>query len=100
MSATELGGSDKNGGCDDQGEGLKGRGFYKDKPEWKDVRPIDSVDGDDGDEPVVSITYSDKFKDVFSYVWAVISSGELSPRVLDLTRMRSSWTLQTSRFGS
>ncbi|ODM88360.1 Protein farnesyltransferase/geranylgeranyltransferase type-1 subunit alpha [Orchesella cincta] len=86
MLATEMGISGENGGSGDEVESLKGQGFYKDKPEWKDVIPIDSVDGDDGDEPVVSIAYSEKFKDVFSYVWAVKSSGELSPRVLDLTR--------------
>ncbi|ODM87780.1 Protein farnesyltransferase/geranylgeranyltransferase type-1 subunit alpha [Orchesella cincta] len=81
MSAAEMGFSSKSDGTGDQGESLKGQGFYQDKPEWKDVRPIDSVDGDDGGDPVVSIAYSEKFKDVFSYVWAVISSGELSPRI-------------------
>ncbi|ODM91735.1 Protein farnesyltransferase/geranylgeranyltransferase type-1 subunit alpha [Orchesella cincta] len=68
-------------GVGDQGESLKGQGFYQDKPEWKDVRPIDSVMGMMELNPVVSIAYSEN-----SMSGAVISSGELSPRVLDLTR--------------
>ncbi|CAL8098385.1 unnamed protein product [Orchesella dallaii] len=63
---------------------------YKNNPEWKDIQPVESVDGDQEDDgavvvPVVSIIYSEKFKEVFSYVWAIVKSGELSPRVLELT---------------
>lgn len=33
--------------------------FYKDRPDWRDVRPIQS---DEGPDPVVSIDYSEQCK--------------------------------------
>jgi len=56
--------------------------FYRDRDEWKDVTPLPQ---DDGPDSVVSIDYSDKFRDVFDYFRAVVASGEKSKRVLALT---------------
>ncbi|XP_031634077.1 protein farnesyltransferase/geranylgeranyltransferase type-1 subunit alpha [Contarinia nasturtii] len=55
---------------------------YARRPEWKDVTPLEQ---DDGENPVVVIAYSDRFKDVYNYFRAIIASGEKSLRALYLT---------------
>ncbi|XP_037708684.1 protein farnesyltransferase/geranylgeranyltransferase type-1 subunit alpha [Drosophila subpulchrella] len=55
---------------------------YSERSDWKDVEPLAQ---DDGPNPVVSIAYSQKFREVFDYMRAVIARGEKSQRALDLT---------------
>ncbi|EDW77590.1 uncharacterized protein Dwil_GK24478 [Drosophila willistoni] len=55
---------------------------YSERKDWEDIKPLEQ---DDGPNPVVSIAYSQKFRDVFDYTRAIIAKGEKSRRALDLT---------------
>jgi protein farnesyltransferase/geranylgeranyltransferase type-1 subunit alpha len=56
---------------------------YSQRKEWSDVKPLQQNEGPD---PVAKIAYSDKFVDVFNYFRAIVCSGEISQRALDLTQ--------------
>ncbi|XP_055373127.1 protein farnesyltransferase/geranylgeranyltransferase type-1 subunit alpha [Condylostylus longicornis] len=56
---------------------------YSQRKEWADVVPLKQ---DDGDNPVVMIAYSDRFRDVHDYFRAILTSGEKSERALNLTK--------------
>ncbi|WKY05822.1 hypothetical protein Q1695_006211 [Nippostrongylus brasiliensis] len=56
--------------------------FYRDNPEWADVKPIYPTKEEEG---AVRIAVSEQFSDAFAYLRAVIASGEMSPRVFLLT---------------
>ncbi|XP_017153794.1 protein farnesyltransferase/geranylgeranyltransferase type-1 subunit alpha [Drosophila miranda] len=55
---------------------------YSERAEWADIAPLAQ---DDGPNPVVSIAYSQKFREVFDFMRAIIAKGEKSQRALDLT---------------
>uniref|UniRef100_A0A1L8DUV0 Protein farnesyltransferase/geranylgeranyltransferase type-1 subunit alpha n=1 Tax=Nyssomyia neivai TaxID=330878 RepID=A0A1L8DUV0_9DIPT len=57
--------------------------MYSERPEWGDIEPIEQ---DDGENPIVEIAYSDRFKDVYNYFRAIVAAGEKSERALELTR--------------
>merc|ERR1712086_1212246 len=55
---------------------------YSEREEWKDVTPVPQ---DDGPVPVVSIAYSNRFKDVMGYFRHVLLTDEVSARAWDVT---------------
>ncbi|XP_078434892.1 farnesyltransferase A [Wolffia australiana] len=55
---------------------------YSRRPGWSDVTPVAQ---DDGPNPVVSIAYSDAFKETMDYFRALYFADERSPRSLELT---------------
>nr|CAG4647177.1 EOG090X08PK [Megafenestra aurita]SVE92480.1 EOG090X08PK [Megafenestra aurita] len=56
--------------------------LYRDRPEWKDVEPLEL---NEGPFPVVAIAYSDRFKDIFNYFRAIVMNNEISERAFQLT---------------
>ena len=56
---------------------------YSERKEWSDVKPLEQ---NEGPEPVARIAYSEKFIDVYNYFRAIVHSGEISQRALDLTQ--------------
>ncbi|EFX85035.1 hypothetical protein DAPPUDRAFT_209281 [Daphnia pulex] len=56
--------------------------FYRDRPEWSDVVPVELHEGP---FPVVAIAYSDRFKDIFNYFRAIVLKNEISERAFQLT---------------
>ncbi|GAB0099701.1 protein farnesyltransferase/ geranylgeranyltransferase type-1 subunit alpha [Sergentomyia squamirostris] len=57
--------------------------MYGSRPDWADITPIEQ---DDGENPVVVIAYSEKFKDIYNYFRAIVAKGEKSQRALELTQ--------------
>ncbi|KAJ8687480.1 hypothetical protein QAD02_023274 [Eretmocerus hayati] len=55
---------------------------YAERPEWRDVEPIEQ---DDGPDPIVAIAYSEKFRETHNYFRAILHSKEKSERALNLT---------------
>ncbi|PIO66047.1 protein prenyltransferase alpha subunit repeat-containing domain protein [Teladorsagia circumcincta] len=56
--------------------------FYRDNPDWADVKPIYPSKEEDG---AVRIAVTEQFRDAFAYLRAVLASGEMSSRVFLLT---------------
>ena len=55
---------------------------YSERDEWKDVVPIPQ---DDGENPVVAIQYTGRFRETMDYLRALLGQNELSERALELT---------------
>ncbi|XP_013104247.1 protein farnesyltransferase/geranylgeranyltransferase type-1 subunit alpha [Stomoxys calcitrans] len=55
---------------------------YSQRSDWKDVVPLAQ---DDGENPVVEIAYSAKFREIFDYFRAILARQEKSSRALELT---------------
>ena len=56
--------------------------LFCDRPEWSDVTPVPQ---DDGPMPACPIAYADDFRDAMDYYRAILKSGEVSERALELT---------------
>ncbi len=50
--------------------------------EWADVQPLEQYEKVN---PLAPIFYTEEYKDATSYFRGIVKSGEMSPRVLDLT---------------
>ncbi|KIJ25487.1 hypothetical protein M422DRAFT_273526 [Sphaerobolus stellatus SS14] len=57
--------------------------LYSENPDWNDVEPVPQHD--DGANPLAPILYSQEYKDAMDYFRGIVKTGELSPRVLQLT---------------
>ena len=55
---------------------------YSQRDEWKDVIPIEQIDGPNAP---CQIAYTDEFKDVMNYFRAIVAKNEISERALALT---------------
>lgn len=55
---------------------------YSTRPEWRDIA---AVPLDDVPEPVLAISYTDKYRDIMGYFRAVLRAEEMSERSLALT---------------
>ncbi|KAL4245673.1 protein prenyltransferase subunit alpha family protein [Abortiporus biennis] len=58
------------------------RKLYSERPEWADVTPVPQYQGLN---PIAPIFYTPQYKDATEYFRGVISTGEKSERVLELT---------------
>lgn len=63
------------------------------RPDWADVKPVPQ---DDGPNPVVPISYSDKFTETMNYFRAVYLADERSARALQLTAEAVSFHFHSS----
>ncbi|KAI9184525.1 CAAX geranylgeranyltransferase alpha subunit [Blastocladiella emersonii ATCC 22665] len=55
---------------------------YRERPEWADVKPVSL---DEGPAPFAPIMFRNEYVDAMGHFLAVLESGEMTPRVLDLT---------------
>ncbi|KAG2343035.1 protein prenylyltransferase [Suillus weaverae] len=56
--------------------------LYSQRPEWADVVPLEQYENV---TPLAPIFYTDEYKDATNYFRGIVKSGEMSPRVLELT---------------
>ncbi|KAF7965616.1 hypothetical protein HWV62_42641 [Athelia sp. TMB] len=56
--------------------------LYADRKEWADVTPLAQYEGVN---PLAPIFYTDEYRDATDYFRGIVKSGEMSPRVLELT---------------
>ncbi|EGO29852.1 hypothetical protein SERLADRAFT_433805 [Serpula lacrymans var. lacrymans S7.9] len=56
--------------------------LFADRPEWEDVVPLPQYENVD---PLAPIFYTDEYKDATNYFRGIVKTGEMSPRVLELT---------------
>ncbi|KIJ61517.1 hypothetical protein HYDPIDRAFT_96237 [Hydnomerulius pinastri MD-312] len=56
--------------------------LFADRPEWADVVPLEQYEGV---IPLAPIFYTNEYKDATNYFRGIVKTGEMSPRVLDLT---------------
>ncbi|EIM88998.1 protein prenylyltransferase [Stereum hirsutum FP-91666 SS1] len=61
---------------------VEGPTLFCERPEWEDVTPIAQYENI---TPLAPIFYSNEYKDATDYFRGILKTGEMSPRVLDLT---------------